>query len=55
MTSGRAAAYLSATMRNAEVLLAMGMWRPLRDRWLDRQREVLDLQALAAQDLAEAA
>lgn len=47
-TAGRAASYLSATMRNSEVLLAMGMWRPLRDRWLDRHREVLDLQAIAS-------
>ena len=47
-SSSRASAYLSATMRNAEVLLAMGMWRPLRDLWLKRQAEVLELQAIAS-------
>ncbi len=48
ISQGHAGAYLSATMRNAEVLLAMGMWRPLRDRWLARQSEVLELQAVAS-------
>jgi ATP-binding cassette subfamily C protein len=48
ISANQAGAYLAATMRNAEVLLAMGMWRPLRDRWLARQGEVLELQAIAS-------
>jgi len=48
ISSARASAYASATLRNAEVLQAMGMWRPLRDKWLDRQKEMLELQALAS-------
>jgi ATP-binding cassette subfamily C protein len=30
------------------VLHAMGMWRPLRNRWLQRQNETLTLQAVAS-------
>ncbi|HWW47014.1 MAG TPA: type I secretion system permease/ATPase [Xanthobacteraceae bacterium] len=37
-----------ATFRNAEVLHAMGMWRPLRDRWLGQQQNVMFLQAVAS-------
>src|SRR5262249_13757162 len=48
VASNQANSYLSATMRNAEVLLAMGMWRPLRDRWIKRQGDVLELQAVAS-------
>lgn len=48
IASAQAGSYLGATMRNAEVLLAMGMWRPLRDKWLARQDEVLELQAVAS-------
>ena len=48
ISSSQAGAYASATFRNVEVLLAMGMWRPLRDKWLARQAEVLDLQAIAS-------
>jgi ATP-binding cassette, subfamily C, bacterial len=48
ISSGQASAYAAATLRNVEVLQAMGMWRPLRDKWLDRQKEVLELQALAS-------
>ncbi len=47
-SSVQAGSYLSSTLRNAEVLLAMGMWRPLRDRWLVRQGAVLELQAIAS-------
>lgn len=48
ISSAHANNSLAATMRNAEVLLAMGMWRPLRDRWLARQSDVLELQAVAS-------
>ena len=48
ISSSQAAAYATATFRNSEVLLAMGMWRALRDRWLDRQNSVLELQAVAS-------
>ena len=40
--------YASATMRNAEVLHAMGMVGGLRDRWLSKQDSVLELQATAS-------
>jgi ATP-binding cassette, subfamily C, bacterial len=40
--------YASATFRNAEVLYAMGMLPGLRDRWLARQDEGLQLQAAAS-------
>lgn len=43
-----AGAFVASTFRNAEVLHAMGMWRPLRDRWLGQQKETLKLQALAS-------
>lgn len=43
-----AGARASATFRNAEVLHAMGMWRPLRALWLDKQKDVLFLQAAAS-------
>jgi ATP-binding cassette subfamily C protein len=48
ISSAQAGAYAAATLRNVEVLQAMGMWRPLRDKWLDRQKEMLELQALAS-------
>jgi ATP-binding cassette subfamily C protein len=48
LSQNQAGAYAAATFRNAEVLLAMGMWRPLRDRWLRRQADVLELQAVAS-------
>src|SRR5665213_2696253 len=48
ISSAHAGAYASATFRNSEVLMAMGMWRPLRDRWLFRQNAVLELQAVAS-------
>ena len=47
-SSGLAGAFAAATFRNVEVLHAMGMWRPLRDRWLHRQHEMLSLQAVAS-------
>ena len=40
--------YASATMRNAEVLHAMGMMGGLRERWLSKQDQVLQLQATAS-------
>ena len=43
-----ASSYASATFRNAEVLHAMGMLPGLRDRWLTRQDEGLQLQAAAS-------
>jgi ABC-type protease/lipase transport system fused ATPase/permease subunit len=43
-----ASSYVSATFRNAEVLHAMGMLPALRDRWLERQDEGLELQAAAS-------
>jgi ATP-binding cassette subfamily C protein len=47
-SASHAGAYAAATFRNAEVLHAMGMWRPLRARWLHRQNETLTLQAVAS-------
>jgi ATP-binding cassette subfamily C protein len=47
-SSSQAGTYASATFRNLEVLVAMGMWRPLRDRWLKLQASVLGLQAVAS-------
>lgn len=43
-----AGTYASATFRNAEVLKAMGMLSGLQRRWLDRQNDVLTLQASAS-------
>ncbi len=40
--------YSEATLRNAEVIEAMGMLPDLRRRWLARQREFLRLQASAS-------
>ena len=48
LNSVAAASYASATFRNAEVLHAMGMLNPLRDRWLTRQDQGLKLQAVAS-------
>jgi ATP-binding cassette, subfamily C, bacterial len=47
-SSNLAGAFAASTFRNVEVLYAMGMWRPLRDRWLHRQNETLSLQAVAS-------
>jgi ATP-binding cassette subfamily C protein len=43
-----ASSYASATFRNSEVLHAMGMLPGLRERWLKRQDEGLQLQASAS-------
>lgn len=40
--------YAASTARNAEVLQAMGMAGGLKNRWLAKQSEVLNLQALAS-------
>ena len=47
-SSNQAGAFAASTFRNAEVLHAMGMWRPLRDRWLGQHNETLQLQAMAS-------
>ena len=48
ISGGQAGTFAAATFRNAEVLHAMGMWRPLRDRWLRRHNETLTTQAGAS-------
>jgi ATP-binding cassette subfamily C protein len=48
ISASQAGTFAAATFRNVEVLHAMGMWRPLRDRWLNRQNETLLLQAVAS-------
>jgi len=47
-SAGEASVFATATFRNVEVLHAMGMWRPLRDRWLKRQGEMMEYQATAS-------
>jgi PrtD family type I secretion system ABC transporter len=47
-SSNLAGTFAASTFRNVEVLHAMGMWRPLRDRWLRRQNQTLALQAVAS-------
>lgn len=47
-SSGLASTFAASTFRNVEVLHAMGMWRPLRDRWMLRQNETLTKQAVAS-------
>lgn len=42
-----ATSFAFATLRNAEVLQAMGMLAPLRERWMTRQMQVLELQTTA--------
>ncbi len=41
--------YADASLRNAEVIEAMGMLRDIHGRWIARQREFLGLQAEASQ------
>jgi ATP-binding cassette subfamily C exporter for protease/lipase len=41
--------YADASLRNAEVIEAMGMLRDIHARWINRQREFLGLQAEASQ------
>ena len=48
ISSNHANTFAAATFRNAEVLHAMGMWRPLRTRWLQRHNNTLTLQAVAS-------
>ena len=52
LTAGKnasaAGVFAAATFRNVEVLHAMGMWRPLRNRWMARQSDMLKLQARAS-------
>lgn len=48
-TSFAAQRYADASLRNAEVLEAMGMLRHLQGRWLGRQRRFLALQARASE------
>jgi ATP-binding cassette, subfamily C, bacterial RsaD len=38
----------AATMRNSEVMRAMGMWHGLRDRWLIKREEMIRSQAMAS-------
>lgn len=47
-TAVMAAGFASAAMRNAEVLLAMGMLDALRRRWMATHRQVLELQTTAS-------
>lgn len=47
-SSNLAGAFAASTFKNVEVLHAMGMWRPMRERWLGRQNETLKLQAVAS-------
>jgi ATP-binding cassette subfamily C exporter for protease/lipase len=41
--------YADNTLRNAEVIESMGMLRDTHRRWLGKQRDFLDLQALASE------
>lgn len=43
-----ASTFVSANMRNVEVMEAMGMTAPIMQRWLDKQNRVLALQAIAS-------
>lgn len=40
--------YADGTLRNAQVIEAMGMQRDIHKRWADKQREFLGLQAVAS-------
>ena len=40
--------YADGTLRNAQVIEAMGMQRDIHRRWIEKQREFLGLQALAS-------
>lgn len=48
ISSNQAGHFAATTFRNAEVLHAMGMWRPLRDRWLGHHNKTLLFQAVAS-------
>lgn len=43
-----AQSYASSTLRSAQVVEALGMLDPVRDRWLQRQRQFLEAQAKAS-------
>jgi ATP-binding cassette subfamily C exporter for protease/lipase len=47
-TSIAAQQYADGSLRNAEVIEAMGMLRNIHRRWMERQREFLRLQAVAS-------
>jgi ATP-binding cassette, subfamily C, bacterial exporter for protease/lipase len=47
-TAFAAQQYADGTLRNAQVIEAMGMQRDIHRRWADRQRQFLGLQALAS-------
>ena len=40
--------YANASLKNAEVVHALGMWARIRDRWLERQKRLLQQQAVAS-------
>jgi ATP-binding cassette, subfamily C, bacterial exporter for protease/lipase len=40
--------YADGALRNSQVIEAMGMQRDIHARWIDKQREFLDLQAFAS-------
>lgn len=40
--------YANASLKNAEVVHAMGMWGRIRDLWLQRQKRLLSQQAVAS-------
>jgi ATP-binding cassette subfamily C exporter for protease/lipase len=41
--------YADGTLRNAQVIEAMGMLRDIHGRWIGKQRDFMDLQALASE------
>jgi ATP-binding cassette, subfamily C, bacterial exporter for protease/lipase len=47
-TAFSAQQYADGTLRNAQVIEAMGMQRDIHRRWADRQRQFLGLQAIAS-------
>lgn len=47
--SAQAQVALSRTLRNAEVIEALGMLGSLRDKWQKRSRQVIELQAAASE------
>ena len=47
-SANQAGGFAAATFRNVEVLHAMGMWRPMRDRWLEQRNGTLEMQAIAS-------
>ena len=49
MAAIEAQQYADNTLRNAEVIESMGMLRNTHQRWLNKQRKFLDLQALASE------